>query len=76
MQIQSTIVPEVVLKEWAQRTYQDAADYWTFRKQVCHFYVWPNLKRVLQTSVPQVCLFEGDFLFFCRVNGVNFVNVI
>lgn len=34
LQIQSTIVPEVVLKEWAQRTYRGAADYWTFRKQV------------------------------------------
>jgi hypothetical protein len=34
LQIQSTIVPEVVLKEWAQRTYKGAADYWTFRKQV------------------------------------------
>lgn len=33
-QIQSTIVPEVVLKEWAQRTYPGAADFWTFRKQV------------------------------------------
>ncbi|CAB4033537.1 transformation transcription domain-associated, partial [Paramuricea clavata] len=32
-EIQSTIVPEVVLKEWAQRTYPGAADYWTFRKQ-------------------------------------------
>lgn len=32
-EIQSTIVPEVVLKEWAQRSYQGSADYWTFRKQ-------------------------------------------
>lgn len=33
-EVQATIVPEVLLKEWAQYTYQDPTDYWTFRKQV------------------------------------------
>jgi hypothetical protein len=28
------MVPEVMLKEWAQYTYTDPTDYWTFRKQV------------------------------------------
>ncbi|XP_046847243.1 transformation/transcription domain-associated protein-like isoform X2 [Xenia sp. Carnegie-2017] len=32
-EIQSTIAPEVILKEWAERTYRQAMDYWTFRKQ-------------------------------------------
>ena len=33
-EVQLTLVPEVLLKEWAQYTYQDPSDYWTFRKQV------------------------------------------
>ena len=35
-EVQGTMVPEVLLKQWAQYTYQDATDYWTFRKQVCY----------------------------------------
>ncbi|XP_048580263.1 transformation/transcription domain-associated protein isoform X2 [Nematostella vectensis] len=34
-EIQSTMVPEIMLKEWAQYTYADPTDYWTFRKQFC-----------------------------------------
>lgn len=34
-EVQLTLVPEVLLKEWAQYTYQDPSDYWTFRKQLC-----------------------------------------
>ena len=33
-EVQLTLVPEILLKEWAQYTYQDPSDYWTFRKQV------------------------------------------
>ena len=32
--VQLSLVPEILLKEWAQYTYQDPSDYWTFRKQV------------------------------------------
>lgn len=28
------MVPEYMVKEWAQYTYADPTDYWTFRKQV------------------------------------------
>ncbi|KAL9966032.1 hypothetical protein ACROYT_G024040 [Oculina patagonica] len=33
-EVQLTLVPEILLKEWAQYTYQDPSDYWTFRKQL------------------------------------------
>lgn len=33
-EVQGTMVPEYMLKEWAQYTYADPTDYWTFRKQV------------------------------------------
>lgn len=33
-EVQHTLVPEILLKEWAQYTYQDPSDYWTFRKQL------------------------------------------
>lgn len=33
-EVQGTMVPEYMLKEWAQYTYSDPTDYWTFRKQV------------------------------------------
>ncbi|KAK2564815.1 Transformation/transcription domain-associated protein [Acropora cervicornis] len=32
--VQLSLVPEILLKEWAQYTYQDPSDYWTFRKQL------------------------------------------
>lgn len=33
-EVQLRLIPEILLKEWAQYTYQDPSDYWTFRKQV------------------------------------------
>jgi len=32
-EVQLRLIPEILLKEWAQYTYQDPSDYWTFRKQ-------------------------------------------
>ena len=31
-EIQSTMIPKTILKEWATRTFNSATDYWTFRK--------------------------------------------
>ena len=50
-QIQSTIVPEVILKEWAQRSYQSSADYWTFRKQVMRCFYFGNKLTILKVEI-------------------------
>ena len=31
-EVQSSMVPRTMLKEWAMSTFQSATDYWTFRK--------------------------------------------
>ena len=33
-QIQATLIPPTILREWAEQTYLTTTDYWTFRKQV------------------------------------------
>ena len=33
-QIQGTLVPPTILREWAEQTYLTTTDFWTFRKQV------------------------------------------
>ena len=74
-QIQSTIVPEVVLKEWAQRTYQDSAEYWTFRKQVssklvfkCNVAIRP---KILTFSDISLVHYAADVAAICRVHPTS-----
>lgn len=66
-EVQGTMVPEVLLKQWAQYTYQDATDYWTFRKQVCSIFPFLLLDRrscigsywlesIINCSVPNIIL--------------------
>jgi transformation/transcription domain-associated protein len=31
-EIQTTMIPKTILKDWASRTFSSATDYWTFRK--------------------------------------------
>ena len=33
-QIQSSVVPDTLLKEWTSATYPTATEYWTFRKKL------------------------------------------
>ena len=33
-QIQSSLAPPTIMKEWAMKTFPTATDYWTFRRQV------------------------------------------
>ena len=33
-QIQSSLAPPTIMKEWATKTFPTATDYWTFRRQV------------------------------------------
>lgn len=33
-EVQSTLVPRMMLKEWATRNFRSATDYWQFRKMV------------------------------------------
>ena len=35
VQIQTSLVPQTILKDWAEKTFVTNTDYWTFRKQVC-----------------------------------------
>lgn len=34
-EIQSSMVPKTLLKDWATRNFRSATDYWQFRKMVC-----------------------------------------
>jgi len=34
VQIQTSLVPQTILKDWAEKTFVTNTDYWTFRKQV------------------------------------------
>ena len=33
--MQTSLVPQTILKDWAEKTFVTNTDYWTFRKQVC-----------------------------------------
>ena len=45
-QIQATLIPPTILREWAEQTYLTTTDYWTFRKQVCIVLFMHNYKCV------------------------------
>lgn len=34
-EVQSSMVPKTLLKDWATRNFRSATDYWQFRKMVC-----------------------------------------
>ena len=34
IQIQTSLVPQTILRDWAEKTFVTNTDYWTFRKQV------------------------------------------
>ena len=40
-EVQSTMVPRTMLRDWAAATFQSATDYWTFRKVGTEFFVYP-----------------------------------
>ena len=68
-EVQLTLVPEVLLKEWAQYTYQDPSDYWTFRKQV-HLSPYRVPKFIVKLTMTFFCcpaLYSTGTVRFCRV---------
>lgn len=42
-EVQTTMVPKAMLKDWAIKTFPGATDYWTFRKMVSTFKDFSNL---------------------------------
>lgn len=71
-EVQLTLVPEVLLKEWAQYTYQDPSDYWTFRKQVLKHlspsYVPKFIVKLTSTFRYCPALYSSGSVGFCRVH--------
>lgn len=49
-QIQTSLVPQTILREWGEKSYATSTDYWTFRMQV-YFYIMSSFSKTLQISL-------------------------